>query len=835
MQILYNFVRKDDSETLYANRQPFYYLIINLCVNLTTLYYLAKLLPLMNHHKNENSNQTFKLQKPGVMVLQWLFKFVNKSNHLGIQKKILFGYIIALLIVMFGSLLPIIIADSFQAQANEYRIRVRRERKLLGDLRADTLSLLTITSFPSSLQKPKNFQQAKATALTRITQSKQLFTKLNQKSHKSSNQIFKHLFAKYKENYLDYLQELENLLNKTENRLLERQMFRVKESFSNLYSSNDTEETQEFVHQLGSVIEITEKQEEIAEEDLSRAQLIRIIIIIIGINITIVLSYLFIRYLSYTITSPITNIIKVTKQASNQAKTKSNFDCKLFVTKDVSQDNDISQLANCINELLNQFQTVVEEQKKTEASLDGANQAKSKFLASMSHELRTPLNGILGYAQILANSQNLTEEQKHGIKTIYECGFHLLNLINDILDLSKMEARKMELQLVDIHLPSFLQGVVEICRIKAEQKGIDFVYESPNNLPAGISIDKKRLRQVLINLLTNAIKFTDTGCVKLQVKFAESKPNYVKLNFAVVDTGVGMNTNQIKMIFSPFEQVVNNDRPNEGNGLGLTISQKIVEMMGSNIQVKSQVGVGTLFEFELESRLAEDWTESSTITSRGKIIGYSDPEKKILIVDDSWENRSLFISLLEPLGFAVIEASNGKEGIDRAKQYHPDMIISDVTMPIMNGWEMLAKMRQSELFQDTVIIIASPNVYEIDRQRTLNAGADGFLTRPVQPEELYNMLTKHLKINWTYAAPPVESSSEAVTVFTSAMVIPPVSDLTLLLEYARKGQIKGIKQELDKIARMDEKYHIFVRQLNKYAKNLNIQKIRNFIQEYIRN
>lgn len=785
----------------------------------------------MNHHVNENPNQTSKLQKSGVAILQWLFKCVNKNNRLTIQRKILFGYIIALLIVMFGGLVPIIIGDYFQGQANEHRIRVRRERKLLGDLRADTQSLLTITSFPSSLQKPKNFQQAKATALMRITQSKQLFAELNRKSHNSSNQIFKHLFNNYRENYLEYIKQLENLLNKTENKLLEKQLFRVKDSFTNLYSSNEAEETQEFVHQLANVIEITEKQEEKAEEDLSRAQLIRFIIILIGINITIFLSYLLVRYLSNEIASPIINILKLTKQASHQVKTKSNFDCKISIP----QDEDTSKLANCINELLNQLQKVVDEQKKTEASLNGANQAKSKFLASMSHELRTPLNGILGYAQILANSQNLTEEQKHGIKTIYECGFHLLNLINDILDLSKIEARKMELQLVDIHLPSFIQGIVEICRIKAEQKGIDFVYELPPNLPAGISVDKKRLRQVLINLLTNAIKFTDSGCVKLQVKFAESKPNYVKLNFAVVDTGVGMNPNQVEAIFSPFEQIANNDKPSEGTGLGLTISQKIVEMMGGNIQVKSQVGVGSLFEFELESRLAEDWTESSTITSRGKIIGYSDPEKKILIVDDSWENRSLFISLLEPLGFVVIEASNGKEGIDRANQHHPDLIISDITMPIMNGWEMLTKMRQSEVFQDTVIIIASPNVYEIDRQKTLLSGADGFLTRPIQPEELYNMLTKHLKINWTYAAPPVESSSEAVTVFTSAMVIPPVSDLTMLLEYARKGQIKGIKQELDKIARMDEKYHIFVRQLNKYAKNLNIQKIRNFIQEYIRN
>lgn len=796
-------------------------------LHVTTLYHLDNLLQ-MNHRANDNLNQTSS-RKPGVARPQWLLKFVTQNNSLTIRSKILFGYAIALLIVMFGSLAPIAIGDYFQAQANEQRIRVRRERKLLNDLRSDTLSLLTVTSFPSSLQKPKNFQQAKATALTRITQSKQLFTELSRKSENSSNQVFKNLFAKYRDNYLNYLHDLESVLNKTENRMLSRQLFRVKDSFSNLYSSKNIEETQEFVQQLANIIEVAEKQEEKTEVDLERAQLIRIIIIIIGINIAIVLAYLFIRSISHEIASPITSIIETTKQVSNQAKTKSNFDSKIPIT----QDYDTSKLANYINEILNQLQTVVATQKNTEASLNTANQAKSKFLASMSHELRTPLNGILGYAQILANSQNLNEEQKHGIKTIYECGFHLLNLINDILDLSKIEARKMELQLVDIHFPSFLQGVVEICRIKAEQKGIDFVYESPPNLPAGISVDKKRLRQVLINLLTNAINFTDTGCVKLQVKFAKSKPNYVKLNFTVVDTGVGMNSSQMEMIFSPFEQV-NNDRPNEGNGLGLTISQKIVEMMGGHIQVKSKVGVGSLFEFDIESRLAEDWTESSTITSRGKIIGYSNTEKKILVVDDSWENRSLFISLLEPLGFVVIEASNGKEGIDKANQHHPDLIISDITMPIMNGWEMLSKMRQSEVFQDIVIIIASPNVYEIDRQKTLNAGADGFLTRPIQPEELYNMLTKHLKIDWTYAAPPVESS-EAVTVFTSEMVIPPVSDLTMLLEYARKGQIKGIKQELDKIASLDEKYHIFVRQLNKYAKNLNIQKIRNFIQEYIRN
>jgi signal transduction histidine kinase/DNA-binding NarL/FixJ family response regulator len=789
-----------------------------------TLYHLGYLLALMNHHTNENSQQS------GVATSKWLFKFLTWNNRLSIRRKILFGYVIAVLISMFGSLAGIAIGDHFQSQANEQRLRVRRERKLLGDLRSDTLSLLTVTSFPVSLQKSKNFQQAKSTALLRIAKNQQLFTELKRQAKNSSNQVLKHSFEKYQDSYLDYLDSLERVLNKTDLRLLERQISRIRELFSDLYASNDTEQTQEFVNQLGNLIEIAEQQEEKNENDLIRVQLIRIVIIVVSTNISLVLAYLFIRLISYKIASPITDIINYTQKANNQAKIKSNFNLI-----SVTPDYDTSKLVESINDLLTQLQTVTDLQKQNEANLDEANQAKNTFLANMSHELRTPLNGILGYAQILANCENLTEEQTHGIKTIYECGFHLLNLINDILDLSKIEARKMQLQLVDFHLPSFVQGVVEICKIQAEQKGIEFVYEASSNLPTGITTDKKRLRQVLINLLTNAIKFTDSGCVKLQVKFSNSKPNYVKVNFAVVDTGVGMNSSQMKMIFSPFEQVVNNERQHEGTGLGLTISQKIVEMMGSNIQVKSQVGVGSLFEFEIECRLAEDWTETSTITSRGKIIGYSGDEKKILIVDDSWENRSLFISLLEPLGFNVIEANNGKEGINKAHQHHPDLIISDITMPIMNGWEMLSKMRQSELFQDTVVIITSPNVYEIDRQKTLVAGANSFLMRPIQPEELYNLLTKHLKIDWIYAAPPPESSSEAVTVFTSEMVIPPVSDLTMLLEYARKGQIKGIKQELDKIARMDEKYHIFVRQLNKYAKNLNIQKIRNFIQEYIRN
>ena len=220
----------------------------------------------------------------------------------------------------------------------------------------------------------------------------------------------------------------------------------------------------------------------------------------------------------------------------------------------------------------------------------------------MSHELRTPLNGILGYAQILGRSKALPDKERHGVDVIYQCGSHLLTLINDILDLSKIEARKLELVPNAFHLPAFLQGVVEICRVRAEQKGIDFHYKPDLDLPTGVTADEKRLRQVLINLLGNAIKFTDKGKVTLRVEkvAAASDPGDLPeqslcLRFVVADTGVGIAPEDVKKLFQAFEQVGAQSRMTEGTGLGLAISQQIVQLMGGQIQVKSQVNVGVIF------------------------------------------------------------------------------------------------------------------------------------------------------------------------------------------------------------------------------------------------
>lgn len=740
-------------------------------------------------------------------LLKLLIKIQQKIENLSIQRKIKFGYIIGLVIVMSGSLSGVAISDYWQRQASSQRQRVRQERKLLSELLTNNLSLQGVIAFPPSQQKSP-IQQAKLLSIA----TRKLLVDLNSIALTSANAKIK-LLTQSQDSYLKFLQSVETLET--------RKTSKIQQLLSNLANS-DANIHQEFTSELVAAIATAEQQEDKAENSLEQVEILRIIVIFLSVNLSIAAAYFFALYTSRTIARPIAELAQVTQKA--------NIHLKIDTTTD-----EITIITTYLDELTQQIQTLIEAQKDAEASADAAHQAKNKFLANMSHELRTPLNAILGYAQILARSQNLAEEQRHGISTIYQCGFHLLNLINDILDLSKIEAQKLQLQPSDFHLPSFIQGVVEICLLKAEQKGIQFVYQPPKNLPTGVTTDKKRLRQVLINLLNNAIKFTDAGCVQLQVKVTNSQlsPSHVKINFSVFDTGVGMNSEQIDKIFLPFEQVVNSDTQTGGTGLGLTISQKIIEMMGSQIQVKSQFGTGSLFEFTIDCPVPEDWTESSTITSRGKIIGYSGGHKKILIVDDYWENRSLLISLLEPLNFTVIEACNGQEGFDKASIHDPDLIICDTAMPIMDGWDMLAKMRKLELFQDTLIILTSPNIYEIDRQKTLTAGADDFLTRPLQAEELYSILAKRLQINWVYATPSIEPPEEPVTVMVNQMVIPPVSDLTMLLEYVRKGQIKGIKQELERIARIDEKYHIFVRQLSKYAKNLNIQKIRTFIQENI--
>ncbi|OCQ97109.1 hybrid sensor histidine kinase/response regulator [Nostoc sp. MBR 210] len=481
---------------------------------------------------------------------------------------------------------------------------------------------------------------------------------------------------------------------------------------------------------------------------------------------------------------------------------------------------------------------IEQELRLAEEAAKNSSQAKSEFLANMSHELRTPLNGILGYTQILQRTEKLSEKGSKGVGVIYQCGSHLLTLINDILDLSKIEARKLELNLIDFYLPAFIDSVSEICRIRAEQKVIDFHLLLDPDLPIGIRADEKRLRQVLINLLGNAIKFTQQGSVTFKVKVINQTINdegkiIYKLRFEVIDTGTGITPEQIAKIFVPFEQAGSQKRQTEGTGLGLAISQKIISLMGSQIQVESEFGKGSTFWFEIESPESKDWAKVSRVVEKGIIIGYQGEKRTILIVDDKWENRSVIVNLLEPVGFDVIEATHGKEAWEKINTDQPDLIITDLVMPIMDGFELIKSLRQASQFAQIPVIASSASVFAIDEYKSIDMGANAFLPKPVEAETLLELLRQFLQLEWLYdnqnpIKQPKTQTSDALDNF----ILPDKEVLQKFLELTQDGDIQNILELAEQLA-SQQQFHKFTHHIIQLTKNFQIKRLETFIQQQI--
>lgn len=474
--------------------------------------------------------------------------------------------------------------------------------------------------------------------------------------------------------------------------------------------------------------------------------------------------------------------------------------------------------------------------QQSKLAADGANQAKSEFLANMSHELRTPLNGILGYAQILQRSKNLPEKERRGAEIIEQCGSHLLTLINDILDLSKIEARKLELLASEFHFPSFLQSVAEICRVRAEQKGIAFIAQLDEELPTGIRVDEKRLRQVLLNLLGNAIKFTDSGSVTFWVEVIRCSPDpepMYTLRFSIKDTGVGMTPEQLSKIFQPFEQVGDTKKQVEGTGLGLTISQRIVGLMGSRILVQSVPDEGSTFWFDLELPEAKEWSVSSRQLNHGTIVGYNGEKRKILVVDDRWENRSIVMSLLEPIGFEVKEAKNGLEGLEQATVWKPDVIITDLMMPVMDGYQLLQRVRESKTLKDIVAIASSASVFESNQQEAIDAGANIFLPKPLQADLLFQTLQQYLHLDWIDEQETNTPKSSTERTQPSEMVFPTPDVLEQLLLLVQDGDTQGILEMTEQLTASDAALMPFVQHVTQLTHRFQIKQLQMWLEQHL--
>ncbi|MES2355424.1 MAG: ATP-binding protein [Pseudomonadota bacterium] len=462
---------------------------------------------------------------------------------------------------------------------------------------------------------------------------------------------------------------------------------------------------------------------------------------------------------------------------------------------------------------------------------EAASHAKSAFLASMSHELRTPLNAILGYAQILKRDKNLDGRHVNSARTIEHSGEHLLALINDILDLAKIEARKVELYPCPIDLPAFLHLVADIINIKATEKNLLFTHEVSPLLPRTVAVDENRLRQVLLNLLSNAVKFTQHGLVSLHVHVINKNDSDALLRFEVQDTGVGIDKSHLETIFQPFEQAGDVKQRLGGTGLGLAISRELVWLMGSNIHIDSTPGQGSRFWFELRLPIIE--ATVTAMSDERKVIGYRGPRKKILIVDDIPINRAVVADFLKPLGFEVIEAENGEVALAIAQSHVPDLILMDNLMPVMSGHDVTQRLRNLPTFKEVPIIAISASAFDTDRQNYLAIGVDAFLVKPINFDILLRHIATLLQLNWIYESSGQSEIADADNTREFPLVPPPMEEIKILHAFAMRGSMRDIRQRTYYLETLDEHYIPFAEKLRVLALECQSQAILELVEKYM--
>jgi signal transduction histidine kinase/DNA-binding response OmpR family regulator len=483
--------------------------------------------------------------------------------------------------------------------------------------------------------------------------------------------------------------------------------------------------------------------------------------------LVLVFSFLFIALMVLWVTRVIVRPITQITELFQRIQTGS-YDWN--VRLDENRTDEIGKLMRWFNEFLKGLEAKNKaEQELVEAkeSAESANRAKSIFLANMSHELRTPLNAILGFSELLARDSTLDHSQRENIETINRSGEHLLGLINDILDLSKIESGRVDVQMNTFDLYRMVEGIGEMFGIRARQKGLKLQVECDPHIPQFVTTDEGKLRQVLINLLGNAIKFTKLGVVALRVtrldRVVEASAdasvdpleNAVErcwLNFTVEDSGVGITAKELVHIFEPFVQLEEGKRLQQGTGLGLAISKQQVELLGGRMEVRSELGVGSMFSFDIPVKAGNGDDVSLANT---KVVSISSGQQapdggpfRLLIVEDVEVNRRFLMHMLRILGFEAREAVNGQQAMEVWEEWRPHLIFLDLRMPVMDGFEVTRRIKSTPRGKETVIVVLTANAFDEDRTAVMSMGGDDFIRKPVREYQIVLALQTHLGVKF---------------------------------------------------------------------------------------